>query len=326
MAKPTNLPPNSFYLRQDAKEIEAKVGELIKSGLNGGQIVQSLGITRSQLQIIKKNTGWTIARNANRSAALGNTRSCKEHIVHCAAPGCGKPKTVKDWQYRSRANFYCDEICQHRGLALYKGEASGRWIEPKTLICEGCGISYDEPKNVKAGRTSKFHNRTCYIKHAKSLVGNKHPRYVGQGKYRGLDWAEQRRRAAERDNGVCQFCNKDVGINTIDVHHIRAAKLFNGNYTAANALSNLVSLCRPCHAEMEGRTDDGDINTWKQCYEANKGFPRGMGGDVVRELKTLVLLDWEAGMTKAAIARKHMIPRFLVYTCINGPRPRRLTK
>jgi len=77
---------------------------------------------------------------------------------------------------------------------------------------------------------------------------------------RGPNWAAQRRAARERDQFTCQVCGateKSLG-REHDVHHIRPFREFgyvpgvNDNYIKANALDNLVTLCRSCHSRVSG--------------------------------------------------------------------------
>lgn len=69
---------------------------------------------------------------------------------------------------------------------------------------------------------------------------------------RGPNWKEQRQKALKRDHYKCVKCGKRSKKNdTLDVHHRRAYRLFNGDYVAANDLSNLVSLCGSCHSQVE---------------------------------------------------------------------------
>jgi 5-methylcytosine-specific restriction endonuclease McrA len=56
----------------------------------------------------------------------------------------------------------------------------------------------------------------------------------------------------KRDGYRCQHCGKTQKQNgrSLDVHHIRPFRLFD-NYTDANELDNLISLCMSCHGKAE---------------------------------------------------------------------------
>jgi DEAD/DEAH box helicase domain-containing protein len=75
---------------------------------------------------------------------------------------------------------------------------------------------------------------------------------------RGPNWAEMRDRARARDGYRCQLCGApERAARGHDVHHIRPFRDFgwakgeNDNYRLANALDNLVTLCRGCHRVAE---------------------------------------------------------------------------
>jgi len=68
-------------------------------------------------------------------------------------------------------------------------------------------------------------------------------------------WKERREQTLERDNRTCQACGRtedDLGY-TPRVHHIQPFSVFNEEeIETAHDLSNLVSLCEPCHTKWEG--------------------------------------------------------------------------
>ena len=75
----------------------------------------------------------------------------------------------------------------------------------------------------------------------------------GTIKGRGQNWGHQKRQVLKRDNYKCQICGKKIDRKKWDfgVHHIKPYREFNGDYEAANQLSNLITLCRKCHAKVE---------------------------------------------------------------------------
>ncbi|MBI5880251.1 MAG: DEAD/DEAH box helicase [Chloroflexi bacterium] len=66
----------------------------------------------------------------------------------------------------------------------------------------------------------------------------------------GPNWQEQRRKTRERDNFRCRNCGVAETDAEHHVHHIQPFRTF-GGYLAANQLSNLLTLCPPCHARAE---------------------------------------------------------------------------
>ena len=75
----------------------------------------------------------------------------------------------------------------------------------------------------------------------------------------GPNWAEQRRRALERDGYRCRTCGLDgeATKTPLHVHHVRPFREYgyrpgeNERYRTANQLDNLVTLCPSCHRQAE---------------------------------------------------------------------------
>lgn len=118
----------------------------------------------------------------------------------------------------------------------------------------GCGIKF----KVTKGRLDQnvggriFYNREHYENwfRGENCIFWK----GGEDDYYGPNWKIQRDLARKRDK-VCQCCGatpEDVG-QELDVHHIIPRRQFNGDYVKANDLSNLITLCHPCHMLAEWR-------------------------------------------------------------------------
>jgi 5-methylcytosine-specific restriction endonuclease McrA len=75
----------------------------------------------------------------------------------------------------------------------------------------------------------------------------------GYAPYYGPGWTRQRRAARRRDKYTCQRCgiHEDELGEQLNVHHIKALREFNGDFDAANKLSNLICYCRTCHSIVE---------------------------------------------------------------------------
>lgn len=86
------------------------------------------------------------------------------------------------------------------------------------------------------------------------LRGEGHPNWKGGiPDYYGENWPEQREKALERDDYECVICGRgeaDLGQEP-DVHHIIPIREFD-NPAEANYLSNLVTLCKKHHLQVEG--------------------------------------------------------------------------
>lgn len=79
------------------------------------------------------------------------------------------------------------------------------------------------------------------------LIGKNNPRWRGGYEpFYGPDWREQRKKALERDKHICQICGSPETTYKHDVHHIKPYR-----ESKDNSLSNLITLCRPCHLKIE---------------------------------------------------------------------------
>ena len=78
----------------------------------------------------------------------------------------------------------------------------------------------------------------------------------------GPNWEEQRRKALDRDGWECLLCNmtnemhKEAYTYGLEVHHVTPIRHFHPfeseeDYERANDLSNLRTVCCPCHKEWE---------------------------------------------------------------------------
>ncbi len=66
----------------------------------------------------------------------------------------------------------------------------------------------------------------------------------------GSDWEITRVLVHARDANTCQSCGADGKQTILHIHHIKPFRLFD-SIKDANQLSNLVTLCQPCHRRVE---------------------------------------------------------------------------
>lgn len=66
----------------------------------------------------------------------------------------------------------------------------------------------------------------------------------------GKDWQRIRSKVLERDGYHCKVCGASDVLQPLHVHHIQPFKTF-VSLEAANALSNLITLCPACHRQAE---------------------------------------------------------------------------
>lgn len=124
-----------------------------------------------------------------------------------------------------------------------------------TRKCVVCGKDYQTTTHQIRERGSTCCSRKCmYEKLSVDRRASGNINYRGGSiKTRGPNWKHQSRKALARDGFRCQICHKRLNKKPHDfaVHHIIAFRTFNGDYEQANRLSNLVTLCRSCHAKVE---------------------------------------------------------------------------
>ena len=73
---------------------------------------------------------------------------------------------------------------------------------------------------------------------------------AGMAIYYGPEWRLAKAAATVRDGRACRECGRT---ERLEVHHIRPLRSFHGNTAVANELSNLITLCIPCHAEADAK-------------------------------------------------------------------------
>lgn len=164
--------------------------------------------------------------------------------------------TVGQWLKRhSIGDHSCptcgDKFPSERGLKIHHTNKHDETIAGVVVTCDSCGASFRKyPSNVNENG-GNYCDHDC---HPGSRPGRKNPNWKGGHKlYYGENWLEQRQKALERDGYTCQSCghNPGDGQRDLDVHHIRPLRTFD-KPDDANALDNLVSLCRSCHSTWEG--------------------------------------------------------------------------
>lgn len=137
-----------------------------------------------------------------------------------------------------------------------------------TLTCSGCGTTFSR-KNNSSPTKRKFCTRACL---SKSNRGTNNPLYRGRRHAdRGKDWKIQSAAARSRDDNRCAaLCHDGYEPNRkekLSVDHVvpyRLAFAWHelGQGPDPNILTNLLSMCRSCHAKKtpaEIRLLRGDV-------------------------------------------------------------------
>lgn len=88
------------------------------------------------------------------------------------------------------------------------------------------------------------------------MIGSGNMNWVAGGKHKhyGPDWPRIESIVQKRDHYTCQHCGIERQYRKpLHVHHIKPIRLFNGDFTTANQLENLITLCRSCHVKEDSR-------------------------------------------------------------------------
>lgn len=126
---------------------------------------------------------------------------------------------------------------------------------PQEFVCHHCKIVFY--RKVKPSRKPpKYCSKKCY--HARTRGSNHHCWNGGHSRSYGPHWAIERAAALNRDKHICQDCGSDD--KRLDVHHIVPRREFNNDWSAANKLSNLITLCSSCHARLHMQDRDENLN------------------------------------------------------------------
>lgn len=138
-----------------------------------------------------------------------------------------------------------------------RGKAHRLWKpEQPTRTCIECGSAFVPPKRIgNRGLTKRrYCSRLCWYNHIRREK-QLHPAWRGGPIHHyGPNWRTQQAKVLQRDKNTCQRCGKEGTARKVDVHHKR---LFRDcpDYLTANQLSNLVSLCNPCHRLVHAGKD-----------------------------------------------------------------------
>lgn len=153
-------------------------------------------------------------------------------------------------------NHFCSDSCRSEWRSSLTGEDSPAWSGgPVDKICEFCEDEYCV-KQAEAEK-SRFCSLECMaLWKSENWRGEDCPNWEGgHQKDYGPLWNRIRSEVRERDE-VCQICEMSIEkhINKYgrrpDVHHKEPIESFD-SFERANDKSNLIMLCRDCHAKVE---------------------------------------------------------------------------
>ncbi len=173
---------------------------------------------------------------------------------------CGRKCKIA-YSRRSRVKRICEQ-CQsafyvppssivHHAARFCSAGCAGTDVDGIEITCDQCLKSFSVVPHRRA--TARFCSTGCKNAwESENKTGkNNHNWRGGFDKNYGENWARQRRLTIERDV-TCRACGVPKSPNGygLDVHHIHPLRLF-ASKTDANELSNLIALCRQCHAAVD---------------------------------------------------------------------------
>jgi len=174
--------------------------------------------------------------------------------VYCTI--CGTPKKVIPARLKATKHFFCGK--EHFAQWV-SNRMKGERVERIDTTCGYCG----KPLRVRRKRleASKSGLVFCSTQHAslwygENIRGKDNWNWKGGYEpYYGPDWAEQRRKALERDDYACQVCgNAEIEERELSAHHIIPFREFGRErYKEANHFSNLLTVCNSCHGQLHPR-------------------------------------------------------------------------
>ena len=178
--------------------------------------------------------------------------------VECA--WCGDPLEKSRSRVKKYDHHFCGLECHGEWLSEnWVGEANPLW-KRVTVECEWCGDPLERPPSDLKGRDHHFCGLVCRGEwQSENLVGEANPLWKGgHATSYGTSWHKQRHRALERDGHECRMCGRsreghhELYGTDLHVHHICPFRTFGlDDHEEANALENLITLCRGCHEAFE---------------------------------------------------------------------------
>lgn len=139
-------------------------------------------------------------------------------------------------------NTFCSLQCYWNYKAEHGIGPPSRRTRPDS-ICLQCKEAFYTPRKPN----KIFCRRECF----RAWMRNNSPQgflWPEKKAFRGKHWPIIRQAVKKRDDHRCHNCGQQGG--WLEVHHIKAFHSFQ-SATKANSLSNLVTLCRQCHFQVE---------------------------------------------------------------------------
>lgn len=155
--------------------------------------------------------------------------------VYKTCEGCGRTMDLPPSHAATRR--FCSRACRHEATRV-------------RYACEICGCERVVNQHTTAKRFCSHDCRLVWFRQA--FVGEASPHWRGgRLPYYGPTWRAARRAVRARD-GACRHCGSPPRGEALSVAHVVPFRWFGlERHVEANALTNLLALCRSCHKRFD---------------------------------------------------------------------------
>lgn len=212
----------------------------------------------------------------NRGRGKFCCRKCyelsKRRQINKVCQGCGKMFTVSPSEEKRGVGKFCSKLCSRTGKfiecvvcgkkiwrspsEIEKNKTHCSWeCYQKNHIVWNRGVEWPDEfkkrmsKKLKGRRLNS--GRTLFFKGDQRISGENNNHWNGgttsevSKRVNDPEWKKIRVEVYKRDNWTCQNCGKHVH-KGIQCHHIVPWKI-----SKSNDMTNLTTLCTPCHGKVE---------------------------------------------------------------------------
>jgi len=169
---------------------------------------------------------------------------------------CHKPIELIPFRLKTSNLHFCSYNCSAKWRSENISGQNHPLYTKITVQCAYCGASIERRPSDMKKRKQFFCDLSCRGSWLAQYVnGANHPNWKGGSiQYRGPNWRKQSKATRQRDGYQCMICGSSGNLHA---HHIVPFRSFgyivgeNDNYKQANELTNLITLCEPCHIRVE---------------------------------------------------------------------------
>ena len=176
---------------------------------------------------------------SERGTQNGNWKNAKEQTE------CDRCGSEFRYYPSEKDGVYCSDCVEEAEEFLGTPSYETRDVKRVDRECEQCSERFSVLATTLQREPCRFCSHRCLCNWM-SKEGEL-PSTVYNG-----DWWSVRHDALDRDNHQCRICGKtedEIGQKP-DVHHIEPIRTFD-NHQDAHELSNVITLCRKCHINVE---------------------------------------------------------------------------